>query len=177
MNRFEPKKYGFPFPPSGNHRLGMKNGKSFKAKKYKEWLKLLEPFRTEMYGRDFVRDPNVQILRDPNVSIFRKNEEPLAVSVEFCPPDRRKRDLDNLLKTVFDGLQHARIVEDDASIKEVHATMASPDHEKRGFVVVVIKRMECHVEGVRPRPNDKENRKEKEWTKGRYTPNMEGLPA
>lgn len=31
-------------------------------------------------------------------------ERPLSVSVEFCPPDARKRDLDNMLASIKAGL-------------------------------------------------------------------------
>ena len=41
----------------------------------------------------------------------------LALSGRAHPPDRRRRDLDNLLKALFDGLQHGGACEDDAQIR------------------------------------------------------------
>lgn len=40
----------------------------------------------------------------------------LHVSIEAYPPDRRKRDLDNILKSLLDALQHAKVYEDDSQI-------------------------------------------------------------
>lgn len=38
----------------------------------------------------------------------------------MCPPDKRKRDLDNVCKATLDALQHARLFDDDAQIDELH---------------------------------------------------------
>jgi crossover junction endodeoxyribonuclease RusA len=43
----------------------------------------------------------------------------LAVSIEAFPPDRRKRDLDNMLKALLDSMTHAGIWHDDDQIDEV----------------------------------------------------------
>lgn len=40
----------------------------------------------------------------------------LSVSIEVFPPDRRKRDLDNLPKGVLDSLAHAGVIADDGDI-------------------------------------------------------------
>ncbi len=40
----------------------------------------------------------------------------MAVSIEVFPPDRRKRDVDNLLKSLVDALQHAGVFPDDSQI-------------------------------------------------------------
>jgi crossover junction endodeoxyribonuclease RusA len=40
----------------------------------------------------------------------------LLVELVACPPDRRKRDLDNLLKPLLDAMQHAGVYEDDSQI-------------------------------------------------------------
>ena len=40
----------------------------------------------------------------------------LAVSIFAQPPDRRKRDLDNLPKAILDALVHADIIRDDSDI-------------------------------------------------------------
>lgn len=40
----------------------------------------------------------------------------LAVVIEACPPDRRRRDLDNLLKGLLDALTHGGAWEDDSQI-------------------------------------------------------------
>ncbi|MCC7407232.1 MAG: RusA family crossover junction endodeoxyribonuclease [Phycisphaeraceae bacterium] len=40
----------------------------------------------------------------------------VAVAVEVFPPDRRRRDLDNLLKAVCDALEHGGAFVDDSQI-------------------------------------------------------------
>ena len=41
---------------------------------------------------------------------------PYAVTFKVYPPDRRKRDLDNVLKASIDALQHCGLIDDDANI-------------------------------------------------------------
>lgn len=50
----------------------------------------------------------------------------LRLIAEFYPPDRRRRDLDNLLKCVQDTLQHAGLYLDDAQICELHVFKHEP---------------------------------------------------
>lgn len=40
----------------------------------------------------------------------------VAVSILVYPPDRRRRDLDNLLKGALDALVHAQVIRDDSLI-------------------------------------------------------------
>jgi len=40
----------------------------------------------------------------------------IALAMHAFPPDRRRRDLDNLAKPVLDALEHAGIYEDDSQI-------------------------------------------------------------
>ena len=46
-------------------------------------------------------------------------DKPLRVEVEAFRPDRRRRDLDNLLKAVLDGLAHAGVYGDDEQIQDL----------------------------------------------------------
>ena len=41
---------------------------------------------------------------------------PVCVRIEAFPPDRRRRDLDNLLKAIGDSLEHAEVYHDDSQI-------------------------------------------------------------
>ena len=43
----------------------------------------------------------------------------LVMQVEAFRPDKRRRDLDNLLKGVLDGLAHAGVYEDDSQIVDL----------------------------------------------------------
>lgn len=44
---------------------------------------------------------------------------PIAVEIVAMPPDRRRRDLDNLLKGALDALAHAGVYGDDSQIKDL----------------------------------------------------------
>jgi crossover junction endodeoxyribonuclease RusA len=43
----------------------------------------------------------------------------LRVEIEAWPPDKRKRDLDNILKSLLDALTYAGIWEDDSQIDDL----------------------------------------------------------
>ena len=43
----------------------------------------------------------------------------VSVSVDVFPPDRRRRDIDNVLKALLDSLVHARVIEDDSLIDKL----------------------------------------------------------
>lgn len=44
---------------------------------------------------------------------------PLKLTVEAYRPDKRRRDLDNLLKAALDSLAHAGVYEDDSQIEDL----------------------------------------------------------
>jgi crossover junction endodeoxyribonuclease RusA len=43
----------------------------------------------------------------------------VSIEIKAYPPDRRRRDLDNLLKVTADSLQHAGIFKDDSQIDKI----------------------------------------------------------
>ncbi len=43
-------------------------------------------------------------------------EQRLSVTIEAYPPDNRRRDLDNILKSLLDSLQYAGVYADDSQI-------------------------------------------------------------
>lgn len=45
----------------------------------------------------------------------------LKISICLHPPDKRRRDIDNVLKAIFDSLVHAGAMEDDSQIDELYA--------------------------------------------------------
>lgn len=47
---------------------------------------------------------------------------PVSLEIVACPPDRRKRDLDNLLKAPLDSMQHAGLYADDADVAKLTIT-------------------------------------------------------
>ena len=58
----------------------------------------------------------------------------LAMAVEAYPPDRRRRDLDNLIKALADALQHGGAYQDDSQIDLLAIARREPD---RGGAVIV----------------------------------------
>jgi len=61
----------------------------------------------------------------------------LAVQVEVQPPDRRRRDIDNLGKSLFDSLQHAGVYLDDSQIDDLRIVRLPPT--TGGIVTVKIR--------------------------------------
>lgn len=48
-----------------------------------------------------------------------KTNERIRLTLLVCPPDRRRRDLDNVCKATLDALQHAGLYDDDSQIDEL----------------------------------------------------------
>jgi crossover junction endodeoxyribonuclease RusA len=75
-------------------------------------------------GRAFRED--VRALLDPGVFTacqlggYGPRKPPYGGRIALCmdafPPDRRRRDLDNIQKSVIDAMQHAGMYEDDSQI-------------------------------------------------------------
>ena len=61
----------------------------------------------------------------------------VSVDMYAAPPDKRKRDLDNLLKGMFDALTHAGIWVDDSQVDRLMIERLPP--VKGGWVEVNIK--------------------------------------
>ena len=61
---------------------------------------------------------------------------PLSVKMKIVPPDRRRRDIDNICKTLFDALTLAGLWTDDKLIK--HLTVEVADPMKPGHVELAV---------------------------------------
>ena len=85
-----------PYPPSTNRIWRQGQGRMHKSQEYKDWLALASwEIRAQLGPKKVITDP------------FK-----LTVRVER--PDRRKRDLDNLLKPILDLLGHYGLIENDS---------------------------------------------------------------
>ena len=60
----------------------------------------------------------------------------LNVTVRVFPPDRRARDLDNVLKALLDAMAHAGCYENDCQIDQLHVVRMQP--HGAGQVMVTI---------------------------------------
>jgi len=59
---------------------------------------------------------------------------PLAVEIEMFPPDRRRRDVDNVQKALLDALQHGGAYEDDSQIERLSIERFDPTRGGRMIV-------------------------------------------
>ena len=63
----------------------------------------------------------------------------LAITMWVYPPDRRRRDLDNMPKAVLDAIEAAGVVVDDSQFDELHVVRCGV--VEGGRVVVEIKKL------------------------------------
>ncbi len=61
---------------------------------------------------------------------------PVRVFVKLTLPDRRRRDIDNMLKSLWDVLERAKVIEDDSLIYEVFVKKEVKRGEKGTFIRV-----------------------------------------
>lgn len=118
-----------PFPPSVNtyyRHIPRRGGVLISAK-----------------GRDYRRDVCNFALP------FRVNHKPLtgrlSLTIELTPPDRRKRDIDNYLKSLLDALTHAEIWQDDSQIYELVVRKKEPSKSAHQVFVMVTTCEECQT--------------------------------
>jgi len=97
-----------------------------------------KPFviQSERY-RQYERDCLLQIATN---SRHLHQGEPLAVQCIYFPPDRRKRDLTNLLAATHDILQKAEVIQDDSCIQSLDGSrIAAPDKLNPRVEITIIK--------------------------------------
>lgn len=90
-----------PWPPSINRYWRRRGSQYFISKE----------------GQDFRK--NVILLCKEIPKIFDKNDK-LFIDIKASPPDRRRRDIDNILKAIMDSLQHAEMYHDDNQINKIY---------------------------------------------------------
>ena len=73
-----------------------------------------------------------------NVPLFHDcwESERVLLKVRAVPPDKRRRDLDNILKAILDGLEAARVFADDSQVKILDVQMLEPKKPGRVYVEV-----------------------------------------
>lgn len=109
-----------PYPPTINHYYGnRKNGGKYIKKEGKQ-------FRKIVCTQAFVK-------RIKTITV------PIAVTLNIYPPDKRKRDIDNINKALFDALEHAKVYDNDCQIKSLYSY--KNDFEGNPRVEVIIEKM------------------------------------
>lgn len=85
-------------------------------------------------GRQYRQDVALVVMQARAQGFGRRDVKVTAVAYL---PDKRRRDLDNLAKAVCDGLQAARVFEDDAQIIESHWRKGPVDRARPRIEIVV----------------------------------------
>jgi crossover junction endodeoxyribonuclease RusA len=76
-------------------------------------------------GKAYRKAVNYWVMEAAMVQRYLKQTGPVRVVIEAFPPDRRKRDLDNILKSLLDSLTHAGVWEDDSQIEDLRIYKAT----------------------------------------------------
>lgn len=100
------------------------------------------PSRGPLAGRHLISARGRAYRDEVQLAVFEQRavhglEGELRVAVVAHPPDRRRRDLDNLAKALLDAIAHAGVVDDDSQFCEMHLRRGAP-LPPDGFVVVTI---------------------------------------
>ena len=111
-----------PWPPSVNHyyvRTTFGRAISKKGRAYRENV--------------------ILIMRAAGVPTLKGQ---LSMWVTAFPPDKRKRDLDNILKAMLDAIQHGGGMADDNQIKILRLERGEVMREVGGMVAVCLEELE-----------------------------------
>ena len=111
-----------PFPPSVNHYLRRGAGGTIRHTE-----------ATLAYLAEV--DRIISLLDDPRFPLCGD----LTVRIDAYPADRRRRDLDNLLKVPLDALQQAGVYKDDYQICELHLSRLAPQTPAHLVVTITAK--------------------------------------
>lgn len=107
------------------------------------WPPTVNTYWRHSRGRHYISARGLSYRKDVDVKarifagLFPK-EVKLSVHVDAFPPDRRRRDLDNISKCLLDSLQHAGVYEDDYQIDELSLKR---QELKDGKVIVYINKL------------------------------------
>lgn len=98
-----------PWPPSVNHYWGTRDVVRYISPRARAWLdEAIILLRAVKPGREPLK-------------------QPVALFLIAYPPDRRKRDMDNILKPILDALVKSAVIGDDSQVHELHLVRRPPD--------------------------------------------------
>ncbi len=105
-----------PYPPSVNHYYQHGKGRIWIGKRGRE-------YRLQVFS----------ILHEKKIKPL---EGKICLDIFVYPPDKRKRDIDNTQKCLFDALQHGGLFKDDNQISKFCVTRLEP--VKGGKIMVYV---------------------------------------
>lgn len=109
-----------PYPPSGNHAVKHGRNRHYSTQEVRRYRSTIHMLAMQQRA-------------------CNRLQGPLQVVAEIRPPDRRRRDMDNVWKTVADALTHAGVWEDDFQIADLRLIRAEP--VKGGQVDVMVEEL------------------------------------
>lgn len=108
-----------PWPPSANTYYRSVMGRVLISKEGRQYRQTVQATALEQRVGGFIAEARV------------------SVRVHAFPPDRRRRDLDNMLKPMLDAMTHAGLWVDDSQIDELSIRRADVQKDGRMFIEVV----------------------------------------
>ena len=83
----------------------------------------------------------MQCVPRSSLNVTRRFDSPVSVDIIAYPPNRARRDLDNLPKAVLDALTKARVWEDDSLVHDLRIRWG--EARKGGEIQITINAMEA----------------------------------
>ena len=105
---------GLPFPPSVNHY----------------WRHVGHRTLISRTGRAYRQ----QVLHDVQQLGLRAITGPIRLEAIVTRPDRRRRDIDNLLKSLLDALAYADVYEDDSQVQDLRIYWKCDENQQPAIV-------------------------------------------
>ena len=118
-NRTSEASLSLPFPPTLNHNVRSGYGMRFRTRQYRAFI-----------------DNVYWIWRTEGPRRWDRQRRYAVVIVAYMP-DRRKRDLDNIVKPTLDALTNAGAWDDDSQVDSITALRAGVRPEKPGIEIVI----------------------------------------
>ncbi len=120
--------------PKSNRYIRRKGGKVFKPPRVRNWeVRALWELRQQYSGKPIDRE--------------------ISVDITLILPNRRKRDIDNMLKSLWDVLEKAGVIKNDNLIYEIR-TVKRIEKGKEGVIIKIkdYEETEQKAEGGTPPP-------------------------